>query len=208
MVTMTSQTVRDAEGLKRSDGGLPILPNKEQLKEMAKLDFRAATDFQAATEYATDFWQRSLLFLDILRQSGNQQAEMTTRPINAVLVYDHEMILRGTNLPRPVNYGLVRVVPPRGTAIDHTKRPVVVIDPRAGQGPGVGGFKPVSEIGQAFKAGHPVYFVGFSADPVEGQTVEDVAHAFNVFHILDCLALYRVRQSRMSHTPLTCSSRR
>ncbi len=106
---------------------------------------------------------------------------MTSRPINAVLVYDHEMILRGTNLPRPVNYGLVRVVPPRGTVIDYTKRPVVVIDPRAGQGPGVGGFKPVSEIGQAFKAGHPVYFVGFAAEPVEGQTVEDVAHAFTVF---------------------------
>ena len=112
---------------------------------------------------------------------GNQQAEMTSRPINAVAIYDYEFILRGTNLPRPVNYALVRVVPPRGTVIDHTKRPVVVIDPRAGQGPGIGGFKPVSEIGQAFKAGHPVYFIGFMADPVEGQTIEDVAHAFTVF---------------------------
>jgi pimeloyl-ACP methyl ester carboxylesterase len=181
MVTTTSKTVPGTGGFKRSVGGLPILPDKEQLQELAKRDFRAATDFQAAIEYATDFWQRSVLFLDILRQSGNQQAEMTSRPINAVLVYDHELILRGTNLPRPVNYGLVRVVPPRGTVIDYTKRPVVIIDPRAGQGPGVGGFKPVSEIGQAFKAGHPVYFVGFAADPVEGQTVEDVAHAFTVF---------------------------
>ena len=173
--------MRAQDGLKRSSEGLPILPTRNGSRSWPRRDFRAATDFQAATEYATDFWQRSLLFLDILRQSGNQQAEMTSRPINAVLVYDHEMILRGTNLPRPVNYGLVRVVPPRGTVIDHTKRPVVVIDPRAGQGPGVGGFKPVSEIGQAFKAGHPVYFVGFAADPVEGQTVEDVAHAFTVF---------------------------
>jgi len=181
MVTMTSQTVPGAEGLKRSGGGSPILLDKERLQELAKRDFRAATDFQAAIEYATDFWQRSLLFLDILRQSGNQQAEMTSRPINAVLGYDHEFILRGTNLPRPVNYGLVRVVPPRGTVIDHTKRPVVVVDPRAGQGPGIGGFNPVSEISQAFKAGHPVYFVGFGADPVEGQTVEDVAHALTVF---------------------------
>ena len=46
---------------------------------------------------------------------------------------------------------------------------------------GIGGFKPVSEIGQAFKAGHPVYFIGFIADPVEGQTIEDVAHAHTVF---------------------------
>jgi hypothetical protein len=181
MVTMTSQTVPGAEGLKRAGGGSLIPLDKERLQELARRDFRAATDFQAALEYATDFWQRSLLFLDILRQSGNQQAEMTSRPINAVLVYDHEMILRGTNLPRPVNYGLVRVVPPRGTVIDYTKRPVVIIDPRAGQGPGVGGFKPVSEIGQAFRAGHPVYFIGFAADPVEGQTVEDVAHALTAF---------------------------
>jgi pimeloyl-ACP methyl ester carboxylesterase len=148
---------------------------------LAKRDFRSATDFQAAIEYATDFWQRSLLFLDILRQRGNQQAEMASRPINAVAIYNYEFILRGTNLPRPVNYALVRVVPPRGTLIDHTKRPVVVIDPRAGQGPGIGGFKPESEIGNAFKAGHPVYFIGFMADPVEGQTIEDVAHAFTVF---------------------------
>jgi hypothetical protein len=38
----------------------------------------AATGWQAAADYATDFCQRSLIFLDILRQSGNQQAEMTS----------------------------------------------------------------------------------------------------------------------------------
>jgi pimeloyl-ACP methyl ester carboxylesterase len=135
----------------------------------------------AAAEYATDFWQRTFLFLDILRQRGNKQEEMTSRPINAVLRYDYEIILAGRSLPRPVNYGLVRVVPPEGIRIDQTKRPVVVIDPRAGQGPGIGGFKPVSEIGQAFEAGHPVYFIGFTADPVEGQTIEDIAHAHTVY---------------------------
>jgi pimeloyl-ACP methyl ester carboxylesterase len=132
-------------------------------------------------DYAADFWQRSILLLDILRQRGNKQEEMTARPINAVLIYDYEIIMRGRSLPRPVNYGLVRVLPPKGVEIDMTKRPVVVIDPRAGQGPGIGGFKPVSEIGQAFAAGHPVYFIGFTADPVEGQTVEDIAHAHTVY---------------------------
>ena len=141
----------------------------------------ARMDSAAATDYATDFWQRSLIFLDILRRSGNQQAEMTSRPVNAVLIFDYEIILRGSSLPRPVNYALVRVLPPEGAVIDMTKRPVVVIDPRAGQGPGIGGFKPVSEIGRAFEAGHPVYFIGFAADPVEGQTIEDVAHAHTVF---------------------------
>jgi len=38
--------------------------------EMVKL---APTAFN---EYARDFWQRSVLFLDILRQRGNQREEM------------------------------------------------------------------------------------------------------------------------------------
>jgi pimeloyl-ACP methyl ester carboxylesterase len=139
------------------------------------------TNLPAATDYVTDFWQRTAIFLDILRQSGNQQDEMTSRPVNAVLIFDHEVILKGTKLPRPVNYALVRVVPPPGTAIDDAKRPVVVIDPRAGQGPGIGGFKPTSEIGEAFEAGHPVYLIGFTVDPLEGQTIEDVAQAHTVF---------------------------
>lgn len=141
----------------------------------------AMRPFRAATEYAADFWQRSVIFLDILRQSGNQQAEMTSRPISPVLIYDYELIWDGRNLPRPVNYALVRVVPPKGTKIDPTRRPVVVIDPRAGQGPGIAGFKPASEVGNAFKAGHPVYAIGFATDPVEGQTIEDVAQAFTAF---------------------------
>jgi pimeloyl-ACP methyl ester carboxylesterase len=160
---------------------IPSKPKPKPSSTQAAFMDWATLPFRAATEYAADFWQRSLIFLDILRQSGNQQAEMTSRPISPVAVYDYEVILDGTSLPRPVNYALVRVVPPKGTKIDETRRPVVVIDPRAGQGPGIGGFKPVSEVGDAFKAGHPVYFIGFAADPVEGQTIEDVAHAFTVF---------------------------
>ena len=133
------------------------------------------------TEYARDFWQRSIIFLDILRRRGNQQAEITARPVNSVLIFDTELVMSGESLPRPVNYSLLRVVPPEGTRIDDRKRPLVVIDPRAGQGPGIGGFKPVSEIGDAFKAGHPVYFIGFAVEPVDGQTIEDIAHAHTVF---------------------------
>ena len=41
---------------------------------------------------------------------------------------------------------------------DPNKRPIVVIDPRAGHGPGIGGSKQDSEIGVALDYGHPVYF--------------------------------------------------
>ena len=65
--------------------------------------------------------------------------------------------------------------------IDLTRRPFVVIDPRAGHGPGIGGFKADSEIGVAMKAGHPCYFIGFMPEPVPGQTIEDVARAEGAF---------------------------
>ena len=40
-----------------------------------------------------------------------------------------------------VNYALVRVVPPPDVEINPKLRPFIVVDPRAGHGPGIGGFK-------------------------------------------------------------------
>jgi hypothetical protein len=73
-----------------------------------------------------------------------------------------------------MNYALSRIVAPPGVVTDPEKRPVVVIDPRAGEGPGIGGFKSHSEIGDALAAGHPVYFIGFSLIPEPGQQFLDV----------------------------------
>ena len=56
-----------------------------------------------------------------------------------------------------------------GVTIDPKKRPFVVVDPRAGHGPGIGGFKADSELGVAMRAGHPCYFVGFTPDPMPGK---------------------------------------
>ena len=36
---------------------------------------------------------------------------------------------------RPVNYALARVIPPAGIEIDPTRRPFVIVDPRAGPRP-------------------------------------------------------------------------
>jgi hypothetical protein len=125
-------------------------------------------------EYMVDALQRSVLFLDLLRQRGDEEIEITSRPLATVLSFGHEVLMDGRSLPRPMNYTLSRIVPPPGIAIDPQKRPVVVVDPRAGQGPGVGGFKAKSEIGDALNAGHPVYFIGFAATPVPGQQFLDV----------------------------------
>ena len=125
-------------------------------------------------EYLVDAFQRSVLFLDLLRQRGNEEIEITSRPMATVLSFSHEVLMDGRSLPRPMNYTLSRIVPPSGIKIDPRRRPVVVVDPRAGQGPGVGGFKAESEIGDALNAGHPVYFIGFGATPEPGQLFLDV----------------------------------
>lgn len=134
-------------------------------------------DVPAMAEYMTDAWQRSTLYWDVMRQRGDQYRDHMAKAAPNVLDYEFELIVDGRELPRPVNYGLVRILPSDGQAVDPGKRPFVVIDPRAGHGPGIGGFKADSEIGVALQAGHPCYFIGFLPDPVPGQTIEDIAQA-------------------------------
>src|SRR6266498_1878903 len=137
--------------------------------------------FAPAMEYMVDAAQRSVLFWDVMRQRGNQYRQHLAETAPHVLDYEVELVLDGRTFDRPVNYALVRVVPPPGIELDSTRRPFVIVDPRAGHGPGIGGFKADSEIGVAFKAGHPCYFVGFLPEPVPGQTIEDIARAEAIF---------------------------
>jgi hypothetical protein len=128
-------------------------------------------------DYWIDAWQRSILLLDVLRQRGNNSIEHNARKAPHVLSFETELVFDGRSLARPVNYGLVRIVPPKGISIDPSKRPFIVFDPRAGHGPGIGGMKHDSEIGVALAAGHPCYFVGFLPEPIPGQTIGDVCEA-------------------------------
>jgi pimeloyl-ACP methyl ester carboxylesterase len=137
--------------------------------------------FAPAIEYMVDAAQRSLLFWDVMRERGNAYREHLSETVPHVLEYEPELVVDGRTLDRPVNYGLVRIVPPQGVEIDPSRRPFVVVDPRAGHGPGIGGFKADSEIGMVLKAGHPCYFVGFLPEPMPGQTIEDIARAEAVF---------------------------
>ena len=137
--------------------------------------------FAPALDYLVDAAQRSVLYWDVLRQRGNQYQEHISREAPHVLSYGAELILDGRTLERPVNYALARIIPPKGTEIDQVRRPFVIVDPRAGHGPGIGGFKADSEIGVALKAGHPCYFIGFLPEPVPGQTIEDIGRAEAVF---------------------------
>jgi hypothetical protein len=134
-----------------------------------------------ALEYLIDLSQRTILFWDVMRARGNGYREHEAKTVPHVLRYQVELIVDGRTLERPVNYGVVRVVPPEGLTIDPKLRPFVIVDPRAGHGPGIGGFKADSEIGVALRAGHTCYFVGFMPNPMPGQTIEDIARAEAVF---------------------------
>ena len=138
-------------------------------------------DYKELSEYLIDAAQRSVLYWDVMRQRGNQYLAEKARTVPNVLQFDHRLILDGRTLSPPVNYGIVKINPPKGIVIDDLKRPFVVIDPRAGHGPGIGGFTSDSEIGEAMQAGHPCYFIGFSPVPEPGQTIETVIEAWAVF---------------------------
>jgi hypothetical protein len=134
-------------------------------------------------DYWMDAWQRSVLTLDVLRQRGNIYEQQRAKNAPHVLSFKGKLVLDGRTLERPVNYVLVRILPAAGGGDepDPAKRPFVVVDPRAGHGPGIGGMKQDSEIGVALAAGHPCYFVGFLPAPMPGQTIEDVCRAEAVF---------------------------
>ncbi|MBK6601477.1 MAG: DUF3141 domain-containing protein [Betaproteobacteria bacterium] len=134
-----------------------------------------------AMEYWIDGWQRTILFWDVLRRRSDAYYEQRAKPVPHVLTFDAELVLDGRSFERPANYLLVRIKPPAGVRIDPKKRPFVVVDPRAGHGPGIGGFKADSELGVAMRAGHPAYFVGFTPEPMPGQTIEDVMRAEATF---------------------------
>jgi Protein of unknown function (DUF3141) len=132
-------------------------------------------------EYMVDAAQRTILFWDVMRQRSTQYYEQKNKAVPHVLSFDAELVLDARTFDKPVNYLLVRVKPAQGVVIDPVKRPFVVVDPRAGHGPGIGGFKADSEIGVAMHAGHPCYFVGFTPEPMPGQTIEDIMDAEAVF---------------------------
>ncbi|MEO1281234.1 MAG: DUF3141 domain-containing protein [Pseudomonadota bacterium] len=148
-----------------------------------QLQARTPTDLMTAwTEYVTDAAERSTLTLDALRQRGDVFLDHEAAGNPPVLIYDYEVVVDGKDLARPSNYMLLRIKPDSfDIEVKDWKRPYVIIDPRAGHGPGIGGFKPDSQVGVALSDGHPVYFVAFRPVPEPGQTLADVTHSEAAF---------------------------
>ena len=129
----------------------------------------------AGPAYAVDFAERWWLTADAFRLRGNQFVHDERAGHPPLLKFPYEVLIDGRSLDRPVNYSLLRIVGEREPLPD--RRPYVIIDPRAGHGAGIGGFKPDSQVGVALKHGHPVYFVAFHPQPEPTQTIADITAA-------------------------------
>lgn len=166
---------------RRNMMGLPANSAPFALPRMMGDMNTALQAWKPVAEYVIDATQRTILYWDMLRQRSDQYYAQKAKVVPHVLNFEAELVLDGRTFKRPVNYMLVRIKPPEGVITNAWQRPFVVVDPRAGHGPGIGGFKADSELGVAMRAGHPCYFVGFTPEPEPGQTIEDIMHAEAVF---------------------------
>ncbi|MCA1853703.1 MAG: DUF3141 domain-containing protein, partial [Beggiatoa sp.] len=137
--------------------------------------------WKAWTEYGIDSAERSVLFWDTLCRRGDDYLEHERAGHPPLLHFQHETVMDGRTFEHPVNYALLRIIPPPDVELYPERRPYIIIDPRAGHGPGIGGFKDDSQVGVALRSGHPVYFVVFFPDPEPGQTLFDVCAAEATF---------------------------
>ena len=161
--------------------------NAPELKLLASA--RAATAPVSFMEQWGSYWidamQRGVLFLDVLRERANNMLEHERDGLPPLLDFDYEVVLDARTFERPANYGLVEILSAHGErladCLDPAKPPVMIVDPRAGHGPGIGGFKRDSEVGIALHEGHAVYFVVFFPHPCLDQALADVLHALRRF---------------------------
>lgn len=146
---------------------------------------RTEASWRQLQAYQVDCMQRTVLFADALRQRADNLLAHEEAGMPPPLDFDYETILDARRFERPANYALLSITRCRNVrACDHVDAsmpPVIIIDPRAGHGPGIGGSKRESEVGVAMHHGHPTYFVIFFPLPCEDQTLADVLAALRRF---------------------------
>ena len=144
-----------------------------------------ASIMEQALRYQLDRWQRGLMLLDTFRERANNMLAHEAAGMPPPLHFEYETILDARLFERPANYALLRITRCQEDdamdCVDASKPPVVIIDPRAGHGPGIGGFKHDSEVGMSLHEGHETYFVVFFPLPCPSQTLADVLHVLRRF---------------------------
>jgi len=154
-----------------------LLTDGSDLLTKFNTDVRKESLPKEFAEYLQDSGERLILTLDTLRKRGDIFITHESEGCPPVLHYNYETIMDGKDFSYPCNYFLLKILPPDDCSIDETKRPFVIIDPRAGHGPGIGGFKTDSQVGVALRTGHPVYFIAFRREPEPGQYLSYITRA-------------------------------
>lgn len=158
-----------------------LLRNTEGLRELLR-EARDNGNLGACwKEYLRDATERAVLATNALREHGDIFLEHEAAGCPPVLFYEYEVVMDGRELPFKSNYMLLRIIPPEGVAVDDDRRPYIIVCPRAGHGPGVGGHSADSQVGVALREGHPVYFVAFRRAPEKDQYLSSVTHAEAAF---------------------------
>ena len=78
--------------------------------------------------YFVNAAQSGVLFLDVMRQRGNARRAHLAETAPHVLNYDAKLVIDGRTLEHPVNYVLVRIVPPEDVQIDEKKDKIELTD--------------------------------------------------------------------------------
>ena len=138
-------------------------------------------DYQEFLEYMIDFAQRYFLFIDVMRKRGNIMLEHYQKGMPPLIYFDTEEIMDARGFETPANFILLKIIPPKDVKINPKKRPIMIFDPRAGHGPGLGAFKKDSEAGIAMQEGHQCYLVAFFSEPCKEQTLDSVGKALLTF---------------------------
>jgi hypothetical protein len=141
-------------------------------------------------DYCADALWRTAAAMDTLRERAENMQVHEAAGMPPLLHFEAEEVADAHAYSPPCNYRLLRITRCGTDALEQFVRadvaPVMVVDPRAGHGPGIGGFRRDSEVGMALREGHPVYFVVFDRYPVEGQTVSTVVESIARFIALVC----------------------
>jgi hypothetical protein len=82
------------------------MPNTTTHSNPAGSPFNWLTD---AAEYAGDFFQRSVLFTDIMRRRGNQYLDHLRHGQPPVLAFSYDILLDGREMDPPTNFYLARI---------------------------------------------------------------------------------------------------
>jgi len=73
---------------------------------------------QMYTAYVRDSVQRQALVFDALRKRGNVYTDHIDSGMPPVLDFQYDVIVDGKDLNPPVNYLLLKIIPPVGIVID------------------------------------------------------------------------------------------